>query len=59
MLFPLAMLRPGRKIPQLAIVTVISKPHLRTNEQNLPIVDDDSAIVYHILVYHRPNNYSF
>ena len=52
------MLRPGRKIPQLAIVTVISKPHLRTNEQNLPIVNDDSAIVYHILVYHRPSNNS-
>ena len=50
------MLCPWRKIPQLAIVAVISQPHLRANEQNLPIVDDDPAIVYHILVYHGPNS---
>lgn len=56
MLFPLAMLCPWRKIPHLAIVTVIGKPHLWADEQNPPIMDDDPAIIYNILVYHGPES---
>ena len=51
---PLARLHPRCEVPQLAIVAVIREPHLWANEQDLAVVDDHAAVVYHVLVHHRP-----
>jgi hypothetical protein len=36
------------------VIPVVGHPHLRSNHQNLSIVDDDSAIVVIVLMSHRP-----
>ncbi len=54
MVFPLAMLFPRRKVTELAVVTIIGQPHLGSNEENLAIMDNDTAIVPDILVDDRP-----
>ena len=55
---PLARLHPRCEVTQLAIVAIIRKPHLWANEEDLAIVDDHAAVVYHILVHHRPVRYA-
>jgi hypothetical protein len=54
MIFPLSMLHPGSKVPHLAVVAIVGEPHLGTNEQDLPIVYNDTAVVNHVLVHHGP-----
>ena len=54
MVLPLSMFCPGREVAQFPIISIICKPHLGPNEQNLLIMHDDSAIVYHVLVNDGP-----
>jgi hypothetical protein len=54
MVFPLSMPCPGSKVTEFAVIPVVSQPHLRTNEENLFVVNDDSAVVVHVLVVYRP-----
>jgi len=54
MVLPLARLHPRREVAQLAIVPVVREPHLWADEQYLAIVHDHAAVVYHVLVHHRP-----
>ena len=58
MVFPLSMSSPGSKVTEFAIIPVIGQPHLRTNEENFLVVNDDSTVVDHILVDYRPVNWS-
>ena len=51
---PLVPLHPRREVAQLAIVAVVREPHLWADEKDLAVVDDHAAVVYHVLVYHRP-----
>lgn len=53
--FDLAVLHPRRKPPQLTVVAVVRHPHLRANEEYLAIMDNNTAVVDDVLVYHRPN----
>ena len=48
------VLHPRREPPELAVVAVVRHPHLWANEQNLTVVDDDPAVVDHILVSDGP-----
>lgn len=52
--FPLVVLHPRREVSHLTVVSIISKPHLGTNEENLLVVDNDATVVYHILMCDRP-----
>lgn len=36
------------------IVSIVGHPHLGSNEQDLPVVEDDSNVVDHVLVSHGP-----
>ncbi len=58
MVFPLSMLRPRREKTQLTIITVVGKPHLRADEQNFLVVDNNSAIVDDVLVHNGPGEIS-
>lgn len=48
------MLHPWREVSHLAVITIIRKPHLGTNEQDLLVVNDHPAVVDHVLVYDWP-----
>ena len=54
MVFPLAMLFPRSEMAELAVVAVVGQPHLGSNEDNLAIVNNDTAVVPDILVDDRP-----
>lgn len=54
MILPLSMLRPRCEVPHLTIITVIGKPHLRADKQNLSVVYDDPAVIDYVLVYDWP-----
>jgi hypothetical protein len=55
MVFPLAMLHPGSEVTQFTIISVIGEPHLRADEEDFFVMNDDPAVVNYVLVYHRPN----
>ena len=48
------MLLPSGEVSHLAIVPVIRKPHLRADEENLVVVNDDTAVVDDVLVRYGP-----
>lgn len=50
----LPMLRPWREIPHLPIIPVVCQPHFRANVQNFLAIDDDSTVVYDVLMNDRP-----
>lgn len=50
----LPMLHPWSEVPHLSVVAVVREPHLRADVEDLPAVDDDSAVVDHILMHDRP-----
>jgi hypothetical protein len=54
MVFPLLMFRPRCEKSKFSIITVIRQPHFGADEKYLLIVNDDTAIVNHVLVHHRP-----
>lgn len=54
MILDLTVFHPWREVTKLSIVPVIRHPHLRPDMQDFVIVDDDSTIVDHVLVDHRP-----
>ena len=56
MILDLAMLHPRREPAEFPVVAVVRHPHLRTDEKNLTIVDDYTAVVDHIFVHYRPTN---
>lgn len=51
----LAMLHPWREIPQFAIVSVVGHPHLRTNKEDLLVVDYHTAIIDYVFVDNGPD----
>ena len=55
MVVRLAVLLPRREVSQLAVVAVVCKPHLWTDEKDLLVVADDAAVVGDGLVRHRPS----
>lgn len=57
MVFHLAKLRPGCEITQLTIISIISHPHLRADEQNFFVMNDDPAVINNILVHNWPSEY--
>lgn len=50
----LSMLHPWGEVPHLPVVPVVREPHLRTDVDDFPAVDDDSAVVDHILMNNGP-----
>jgi hypothetical protein len=44
-------LGPRREPAVLSVVAVIRKRHFGTNQENLSIVEDNSAVVWHCLVH--------
>ena len=58
MIFPLPRLGPRRKVPEFAIVAIVSEPQLGTYEKYLFIVDNDTTIIGDILVNDRPKKFS-
>jgi hypothetical protein len=54
MVFPLAMFFPRGEMTELAVVAVIGQPHLGSNEDNLAIMNNDTAVVPDILVDNGP-----
>lgn len=55
MIFALLLSRPRSEVTELAVVSVICQPHLRTDEDNFLVVNDDLTVVVHILVYNWPS----
>ena len=55
MVLYLPMLSPMGKISELAIISVVRKPHLRTNVQYFTIVNDDTTIIDDIFVNNGPD----
>jgi len=56
MIFPLAMFHPRSEITQFSIVSIVGKPHLRSNEKDLAVVDNHSTIVDYVLVNNGPGD---
>jgi len=54
MVLPLSMSGPWNEVTKLPIVSVICEPHLWADEQDLPVMDDHTAVVNDILVYDWP-----
>ena len=52
----LSVFHPRREPAKLAIVSIVRHPHLRADEQNFRVVNDDSAIINDIFVHHWPEN---
>ena len=48
------MLHPWREVSKFSIVSVVSKPHLGSDEGNLSIIDNHATVVDDILVYDWP-----
>ena len=57
MVFVLSLPRPRGEVTELAVVPVICQPHLGTDEENFLVVNDDSTVVVHILVYNWPSKW--
>ena len=55
MIFDLFVFLPASEPTHFAVIAIISKPHLRTNQEYSVIVDDDTAVVQDILMYNWPS----
>lgn len=53
------MFLPGSEVAHLAVVSVVGKPHLGSDEENLVVVHDDAAVVEDVLMDYRPGNLAF
>ena len=56
MILYLPMLRPRGKISELAIISVVRKPHFGADHDDFSAIDDNSTIVVHVLVDDGPDN---
>jgi hypothetical protein len=54
MIFPLLVFRPRREESKFPIVTIIRQPHLWADKKYLLVVNNDTAVVNHVLVHHGP-----
>ena len=54
MVFGLTMLLPRGEIAHLSVVTIICKPHLWADEDDLTVMNNDSTIVVYVLVNNWP-----
>ena len=54
MVLNLTVLHPKRETTKLAVISVIRHQHLRADQQNLAAMNNNTAIVDHILVHDRP-----
>ena len=52
------MLHPRCKVSHLTVITIIRKPQLGTDQQDLLVVNDHPAVVDHVLVYDWPNGFA-
>ena len=50
----LTMLVPWSKITQFAIVAIVRKPHLWSNEENPLVSDDDTTVIGHTFMDNGP-----
>ena len=46
--------RPGSEPSHLSIVAIHSKVDFWSDQQNLPVVENHTAVVTNVLVHHRP-----
>lgn len=54
MVLGLAMLRPRGEVSHLTVVPVVGQPHLGSNQNDLAMIYDDTAVINHVLVGNRP-----
>lgn len=54
--FPFMMLSPCCEMAEFAVVAIIRKPHLGTDEYDLAIVNNHTAVICDILVHDWPRN---
>lgn len=52
--FPLSMSGPGGEVTEFAVIPIVSQPHLRPDEEDFLVVNNDSAVVVHVLVDYWP-----
>jgi hypothetical protein len=55
MILPLLLFRPRREKPEFTIITVIRQPHFWADEKYLLVVNDNTAVVNHVLVHYGPS----
>ena len=48
MIFPLMVLCPWSEIPHLPVITIVGKPHLWADQEDLRVVNDNTTIVENI-----------
>lgn len=48
------MLCPRREVSQFSVIPIVSEPHLGADKQYLSVVNDNTAIIYDVLVDHGP-----
>lgn len=44
---------PGGEIPHLSVVSIVRQPYLRSNEEELAIMDEHAAVIAHVTVSDR------
>lgn len=54
MVLPLPVLRPRRKVTQFTIISIVSEPHFRADQQDLLVMEDHPTIVDDVLVHDGP-----
>jgi hypothetical protein len=50
------MLHPWCEVTQLAIISVISQPHLRSNEKDLVVVNNYATVIDYVLMNNGPGD---
>ena len=56
MILDLAMLHPRREPAEFPVVAVVRHPHLRTDEKDLVVVNNDTTIINNIFVGNWPES---
>ena len=56
MILDLSMLLPWSEIAHFPVVSIISKPHLGSYQKNFVIMNNNTAVVYDVLVHDRPKS---
>lgn len=54
MILALVMPHPRSKIPKFTVVPVVRHPHFRANQDDLAIMNYDTAVIDNIFVHYRP-----
>lgn len=54
MILALAVLCPRGKVPHFSIISVVREPHLRSNKENLSVINNNTTVIDNILVDDGP-----